>query len=302
MDSLLILGAVAIGAAAIAKGKGGGGGGSGASSVQKRSPQATLLNPSASMKAIGLAQQDWPDMVFDIPFAAGSTAPVWPTITEAEKKYVVSYRTVSGSYIGNGARRFMVDRNGDGKYHVGIDLYARVGDPLVAMESGTVVNYYHFFSGTYALFLQCDSGLVINYGEVAKNSWNEFNVQKGTKVKKGYPIARVGEMSMGSHMLHFETYMPPTSQNKQYYGGDTGPILNPTYYLLLAQYLATRGSRAFAGVDCVAYSSMNRPIPERLKPIAEEDKRVGDHGGDSVLPELMGQNMWRPNKDMADGP
>lgn len=301
MDSRLILGALAVGGAIALSGKRKGGGGGGSSAVQKRSPQATLLNPAAAMRAIQLPDADWPSMTLDVPFAAGIASPAWPTITNHKKKFVVSYRTVSGSNVGNGSRRFMVDRSGNGKYHVGIDLYGYPDDPIVAMESGTIVNHYHFYHGSYALIVQCDSGLVINYGEVKKNSWKEFGFAKGSRVKKGHAIARVGLMSGGSHMLHFETYMPPTKSNKRYAGGDAGPILNPTYYLLRAQFLAGAG-RSFSGTDCGAEISLNTPIPAALEPIAAEDKRLGEAPGDSVLPELLTDDQVQPGPDMAEGP
>ena len=299
MDSRLLIGALAVGAVALSGKKRRGGGQRGP--VQKVSPQATLLNPADAMEAIGLSRDDWPQMVFEIPFAAGDAFPEWPVITNHSKKYVVSYRTVTGSIVGNGARRFMVDRDGGGRYHVGIDIYGNAGDPIVAMESGTIVNHYHFYHGSYALIVQCDSGLVINYGEVAQNSWREFGLSKGSRVKKGRAIARVGLMSGGSHMLHFETYMPPTKTNKRYSGGDAGPILNPTYYLLRAQFLAGAG-RAFSGVDCEALASLNREIPEELQAVAAEDERMNESPGDSVLPELLTDDLWRPQKDNADGP
>lgn len=299
MDPRFLLGAAALGIAAVA-GRSKSSKASG-SSFQKRSPQATLLNPAGALKALGIPQDDWPEMAFEIPFAAGSPNPMWPIVTNHDKKFVVSYRTVTGRYEGNGSRRFMVDRDGGGRYHAGVDLYGNPDDPIIAMESGTVINHYHFYHGSYALFVQCDSGLVINYGEVKKDSWKEFGLSKGSKVKKGHPIARVGLMSGGSHMCHFETYMPPTDQNKKYHGGDAGPLLNPTYYLLLARIVAG-GGRAYAGVDCTAAGSMNRPIPEDLIPIAEEDERVGDRGGNSILPELLTEDDWRPDKDRSDGP
>ena len=109
-------------------------------------------------------------------------------------------------------------------------------------------------------------------------------------------------MSGGSHMLHFETYMPPTEANKKYRGGAVGPILNPTYYLLRAQFLALGGGRAFSGTDCLARGSLARGIPPELRGVAEEDERVGEAPGDSVLPELLTDGDWRPEKDTADGP
>lgn len=303
MDPRLLLGAAAIGLAAVSgrsKSKSSGGGG-GKVSFQKRSPQATLLNASEAMTAIGLPKGDWPEMVFNIPFAAGNSRPLWPIVTNHKKKFVVSYKTITGSYSGNSSRRFMANRKGGSKYHAGVDLYGYPGDPILAMESGTIVNHYYFYHGTYALFVQCDSGLVINYSEVKNKSWSEFGLSTGSKVKKGQPIARVGQMSGGSHMCHLETYMPPTSKNQQYRGGDTRQILNPSYYLLLAQ-IGSGGGRAYAGIDCEAARSMNRPIPPNLQHIAQEDARVDERDGDSVLPELLTDGDYRPDKDMADGP
>ena len=253
------------------------------------------------MRAIKLAEPDWPDQVFDIPFAAGRANPIWPTVTKHDKKYIISYRTVSGKTIGNGARRFMADRTG-GRYHVGIDLYGNPGDPILAMESGTVVNTYYFYHNTYAFIVQCDSGLVINYGEVKNNSWKEFGISEGSKIKRGQPIARVGLLSGGSHMLHFETYMPPTKTNQRYFGGKAGPILNPTYYLLRAQYLAGGSGRAFSSSDCLARGSLNRPIPKELESIAREDEAANEAPGDSVLTELLVEDQWRAQNDEADGP
>ena len=301
MDSRFLLGAAALGIVAVAGRSKTSSSKTGGSSFQKRSPQATLLNPASALTAIGIPKDDWPEMVFEIPFAAGSSNPMWPIVTDQAKKFVVCYRTVTKRYEGNGSRRFMSARDGGNRYHAGGDLYGNAGDPIVAMEAGTIINHYHFYHGTYSLFVQCDSGLVINYGEVAKNSWKEFGLSTGSKVKRGQPIARVGLMSGGSHMCHFETYMPPTDQNKKYNGGDSGPILNPTYYLLLAR-IASGGGRAYAGTDCLANASMNRPVPEDLEHIVAEDERVGDHGGNSVLPELLTDGDWRPEKDTADGP
>lgn len=270
--------------------------------VQKVSPQATLINPAASMEAIKLSRSEWPEMTFDIPFAAGVASSVWPTVTNHPKKFVISYRSVSG-IMGNGSRRFMASRSSGDRYHVGIDLYGYPGDPILAMENGTIVNTYYFYNKTYALIVQCDSGLVINYGEVKRNSWKEFGLSKGSRVKKGRAIARVGMMSGGSYMLHLETYMPPTKVNNKYWGGEsTGPILNPTYYLLRARFLAPSEGRRFSGLNCKAAGSLNRVIPENLKAIEIEDMRVGEAPGDSVLPELLVEDQWRPEKNVADGP
>lgn len=189
-----------------------------------------------SLEALGYLPAELPKQVYDVPFAEGSPHPAWPIVTNHPRKWMISYRTKEGEIIGNGARRFMADRGA--KFHAGIDLYGRPGDLIVAMEDGVIVNHYHFFHGTHALIVQHDSGLVINYGEVAKNSWKEFGLKKGSRVQKGKAIARVGLMSGGSHMLHLETYISGVEKNIRIPTTKVDPrIRNPTKYLLIAKAL-----------------------------------------------------------------
>ena len=305
MEPWLILGAAAVGIAAVAgKKKSRGKRSSGSSgSWQRKSPDATLLNPSQAMKHTGLPESEWPEMIFDIPFAAGDPRCIWPLVTNHSKKWTISYKTINGEIIGNGARRFMTNRGGGEKYHVGIDLYCSHGDPVIAMEDGEIVNYYHFFHGAYCLIVQCDSGLVINYGEVAKNSWKEFDLSKGSRVKKGQGIARIGTMSGGSSMLHFETYMPPTNKNHRYSGGDTGPIINPTYYLALARQNSQQGGASFSSTDCLARSTIAKNlVPLKYQPVAMEDMAAREKPEDAVTTELLVEDQWQPVPNSADGP
>jgi len=298
MDPRLILGAAAIGIAAVAGKKKPGGK---RRSDQSRSPDATLLNPMQAMKSTKLPEKEWPEMVFNIPFAAGDPRTRWPLVTNHSKKWTISYRTVRGDIIGNGARRFMAKRGE--KYHVGIDLYCSHGDPVIAMEDGQIVNIYHFFHGAYCLIVQCDSGLVINYGEVANKSWKEFGLEKGSRIKKGQGIARIGTMSGGSSMLHFETYMPPTKNNKRFKGGDTGPILNPTYYLLRTRAIEASGGKTFSATDCLADGTLaSHLVPKELQPVAEQDIAAREAPADAVTTELLVDDQWRPKPDQADGP
>lgn len=183
---------------------------------------------STSGKSIKLDPSYEPKMEQGIPFAPGVPS-VWPVHTNHRKKFVVSYKTVNGKIVGNGARRFMASRGGG--HHMGCDLYGQNGDPILAMEDGKVVNYYHFFHGAYALIVQHKSGVVVNYGEVKKGSWKEFGISKGSFVRRGQAIARLGVMSGGSTMLHFETYRPGVTHNQRW-SGKHPDILNPTKYLL----------------------------------------------------------------------
>ena len=146
---------------------------------------------------------------------------------------------VSGKIYGRSGRRFLAERS-EGRYHVGVDLWGNAGDIIVACEDGVIVSHYHFYEGVHALFEECDSGVVINYGEVKPGSWKEFGVDMGIPVRAGQPIARVGQMT-NSSMCHFEMYVKGTRANQRYFKGNEPPreLLNPTKYLL---YLAELGS------------------------------------------------------------
>lgn len=169
------------------------------------------------------------------PFAKGSINPAWPLGSRHKYGRTISYTTLSSEVLGSPARQFMASRGEDERFHAGVDLYANVGDVVLATEPGAIVNIYHFFHGTYCLIQQCDSGLVVLYGEVEKNSWRPFKVSRGTRVERGSRLARVGKMSGGSHMLHIETYRKGTTSNEQVVTPGEGPILDPTRYLLLAK-------------------------------------------------------------------
>ena len=169
------------------------------------------------------------------PFAEGSSNPAWPVRSRHKYGRTVSYTSEQGVTFGSPARQFMASRGEGERYHAGIDVYANIGDTVLAMESGVIVNRYHFFHGTWCLIQQCDSGLVILYGEVEKNSWKKFRIQRGTRVEKGTKLALVGQMSGGSHMLHIETYKAGTTKNEQVIEPGKGPALDPTRYLLLAK-------------------------------------------------------------------
>lgn len=187
-----------------------------------------------------------PANVNGIPFATSSaTVLYWPILTQDRGGREVAYQDTKGKIYGRPGRRFLADRP-KGRYHVGVDLWGEAGDIIVACENGTLVSHYHFTSNVDALFEQCDSGLVINYGEVKPGSWLEFGVQTGSTVKAGQPIARVGKMT-NSSMCHFETYVRGTQANQRYFKSGKAPskLLNPTQYLLhLAELGLSKGLRA----------------------------------------------------------
>ena len=140
---------------------------------------------------------------------------------------------------GSCGRNFLANRPaGDpnpNRFHVGIDLFADFHDIIVACESGTIIQWKYFYTNVWKLMVQCDSGVVINYGEVDGSSLKKFNLQPGGRVVAGQPIAVAGKMLHDS-MLHFEMYPKGTPDSLSYNKGLGDKFLknylNPTQYLL----------------------------------------------------------------------
>jgi len=171
------------------------------------------------------------------PFAEISGRRVWPVLTNDSRWGQVAYTDENGQGHGNAARRFGAPR--DGRRHAGVDLYGDSGDTIVAMADGTVVNTQTFHLGSHGILVEHD-GAVVLYGEVRPNSWREFGVGEGSRVRAGDPIARIAclvgdDPNCESHMLHLETYAPGTRQNMQWSGSSPPAALrDPTYLLLTA--------------------------------------------------------------------
>jgi len=156
------------------------------------------------------------------------------------------YQKVSGTktLVATGAR-----------YHAGIDLYGSYRDVIVAPEQVEVVNFYHFYRGTYALFVRTSSQ-VLNIGEVDESSLAYFGHKTpalrlrgrrtlttvsgdthpllgvGSVIEAGEPLAIVGKMHRSS-MLHFEVYTIDTITNRRWYRTAALPseLRDPTPYL-----------------------------------------------------------------------
>lgn len=193
-----------------------------------------------------------------------SSKAVWPL---ARKRPLTVYRFVTGKGP-NGGRCIGYRRMCGARTHGGIDLCAKYGDIVVAVDDGTIVSFYHFYNGTFALFVN-HGNYVVNYGEVDRSSLEQFGLKtpkfkdgtklrptgtgiltgkdiskygerypwlatSGSQVKAGDRIAIVGKMNKSS-MLHFEIYTSGDS-NQQWTGfPDQAPpsrLLNPTNFLL----------------------------------------------------------------------
>lgn len=166
-----------------------------------------------------------------VPMARGSSRPLWPLKDGAPQ---TSFKS-SASF---GAPR----TSGSSRWHVGIDIPARRGDLVVAMEDGVLVCKGNTCEQGWmgpdakAVLVQHDSGLVVLYGALIPGSYKEFGLGLGSRVKRGDPIGRVGTYPAGTSMLHLETYAKGTVDNAPWYQGKPPPpeVLNPTDYLRLA--------------------------------------------------------------------
>lgn len=186
----------------------------------------------------------------EVPFAplppAGS---YWPVQTSHPQARLVSYRTIAGKIVGWSGRVFKAGRKGKrngvttARNHAGIDLFARRGDPVIACEKGTVINFSFFYKAksgqrTYKILVE-HSGVVVNYGEVRPDSFTRTGLKVGSAVRAGQVIGYVSDTSM----LHFETYTRGSKSAYQWWTGDSPPprLLDPTRYLL---HLAKHGASA----------------------------------------------------------
>nr|WP_246480779.1 M23 family metallopeptidase [Amycolatopsis umgeniensis] len=89
-----------------------------------------------------------------------------------------------------------------GTSHLGIDLAAPIGTPIVAASDGTVIEAGPASGFGLWVKVQLSDGTVHVYGHM-----NSFSVREGQKVKCGEEIAEVGNrgQSTGPH-LHFEVW------------------------------------------------------------------------------------------------
>lgn len=132
-----------------------------------------------------------------------------------------------------GARYFGAPRDKGRRKHGGCDLIKPVGEVIHAVADGVLVHeetdFYH--NTNYVTFQH--GPYLIRYGEIMKGSTNR--AKRGWRVKKGQPIAKVGQLSGGSHMLHFEMYAHGNDHSTLRGGGpykrrsdiiDPGPFLD----------------------------------------------------------------------------
>lgn len=183
-----------------------------------------------------------------IPFAPPPSGGYWPLRTAHPYGRQVTFRATDGSIVGSSpGLRFLADRPARRvpplRWHAGIDLLANPGDVVVACEQGTIVEFKFFTwakSGkppirrpAFRLLIE-HAGVVVNYGEVTKDSLAKHGLKLDDSVQPGQPIAFVSD----TDMLHFETYVKGTRTSHQWRKKEPRPpaeLLNPTKYLLFLQ-------------------------------------------------------------------
>lgn len=219
------------------------------------------------------------------PFAPNfSTGAFWPIATSHTNGRLVSYRTASGRIIGRGGRIFGAARSNGARYHVGIDLFGRFGDPVFAIEDGEILRIYPFCCGanktSAALFVQ-HTNVVVNYGEVNPNSLSALRLRPGARVSAGQQIGTVGRNPGGSSMIHFETYAPGTRVNKRWMRGAARPqaLLNPTRALL---------DLKDNGLDARGAPPTHRPQPPT---ISEGHVCLPGEGPPAAIPDPEGRGL-----------
>ncbi|MGO7919436.1 peptidoglycan DD-metalloendopeptidase family protein [Rhizobium ruizarguesonis] len=204
-------------------------------------PGAGEENPPDDTQTIGTGTGGKPSTPVQtkVPFASydGDLSKLyWPVITSDPSTLVVSHKTAAGKLVGRDGRRFLADRSGGARYHVGIDIFCAEGDEVVACADGRIVNFYRFYrrpstlEETYALFVK-HGNLVINYGEVKAGSSQRYGWNVGSLVSAGQKIARVS----GTAMIHFETYEGSATVNARWMQNEPNPppqLRDPTDFLI----------------------------------------------------------------------
>lgn len=102
-----------------------------------------------------------------------------------------------------GSGEFGSHRNG-GRKHAGVDIEAKIGEPVKAIRSGVVINAEKKRGLGNYVELRHSGGLVSIYAHL-----NEMKVRKGQRVRQGQVIGTVGKTGNANYRaieshLHFE--------------------------------------------------------------------------------------------------
>jgi murein DD-endopeptidase MepM/ murein hydrolase activator NlpD len=132
-----------------------------------------------------------------------------------------------GRYSIDGKEKYRIAANGKGKAHQGIDIPAKMGDPVYAAASG-IITEVRTGSG-YGMLVVIDhkDGTSTMYAHLSKQS-----VKVGQTVTIGQVIGNVGVSGNGTNKgehLHFETMQTPPNSK---IWASSMPNINPTEWIL----------------------------------------------------------------------
>lgn len=166
----------------------------------------------------------------------------WPVVTDHPQALEISGDATSRPLRRFNAPRPAVQADNPTRRHAGVDLFARPGDLVVAVEDGRIVGFYPFLrarTGEMSYALLVDHGaFVANYGEVREASLRNRGLSIGDTVGAGSVIADVSDTAQ----LHFEIYTPGTTRNQSWRHGAPQPdrVRDPTRMLTELTQTAVR--------------------------------------------------------------
>ena len=130
----------------------------GNANLPKPSPPQPLPPQAPAVGAPIVAPAEPPDDPAPFAAFAGAGTNFWPVVDPGPNARLVSYHPSPDKTIGNIGRCFFDDR--PGRHHVGVDLFAEEGDPVVACADGKIVSFYKFYNSkgrdTFALVIAHD--------------------------------------------------------------------------------------------------------------------------------------------------
>ncbi len=175
----------------------------------------------------------------------------WPVVTHHPNWNSVSAAPDCVRLRCFGAPRPVSRLDNPSRRHVGVDLFARAGDAVVAVEDGRILAFYPFLRASsgemsYAALI-AHVGYVANYGEIRGTSLSSRGLNVGDVVQGGTEIGAISD----TNQLHFETYAPEATRNSAWRYGAPVPsrVRDPTQLLL---DLAANGERLLPGESAPA--------------------------------------------------
>jgi murein DD-endopeptidase MepM/ murein hydrolase activator NlpD len=165
-------------------------------------------------------------------------------VSESRPVWLWPLRGTAPAVLLDGPGKFAAVRKHD--IHTGIDLYCTPGQPVQAVEAGTVVAILDFtgskadspwWRDTRAVMVESAEHVVL-YGEIQEAP----GLAVGTTVQAGDVLGEVVQVlrqdrGLSTTMLHLELYAPGMREPVWWHLGESQPVglLDPTDWLLAAK-------------------------------------------------------------------